>query len=73
MHQLTIKVGSPAGATIDDLADLPGDAWVSFIVRDSQLVPRCRYMRLRPGDEVLVLADPDLHQKLTAAFEGHAP
>jgi hypothetical protein len=30
-------------------------------------------MRLQPGDEVLVLADPGLHGKLAAAFEGHLP
>ena len=31
VHRLTIKTGSPAdGRTIDDLADLPDDAWVSL-------------------------------------------
>jgi cell volume regulation protein A len=70
VHQLTIKVGSPAdGATIDDLAGLPGDAWVSFIVRDSQLVPITGDTTLRAGDDVLVLADPGLRQLLVTAFE----
>ena len=71
VHQLTIKPGSPAdGATIDDLAGLPGDAWVSFIVRDGQLVPITGDTTLRPGDDVLVLANPALHKQLITAFEG---
>jgi cell volume regulation protein A len=40
VQQVTIRPGSAAdGATVDDLAGLPGDAWVSFVVRDGQLVP----------------------------------
>ena len=74
VHRLTIKAGSPAdGRTIDDLAGLPGDAWVSFIVRDGQLVPIKGGTSLRPGDDVLVLADPGLHEKLVTAFEGPPP
>ena len=62
---------SPAdGRTIGDLADLPGDAWVSFVVRDGQLVPIRADTVLRSGDEVLVLADPALHRQLAAVFEG---
>src|SRR6266568_5424621 len=65
VHRLTIKAGSPAdGRTVDDLAGLPGDAWVSFVVRDSRLVPITGDTRLRPGDEVLVLADPSLREEL---------
>jgi potassium/hydrogen antiporter len=71
VHRLTIKAGSPAdGATIDDLPGLPGDAWVSFVVRDSQLVPITGDTTLRPGDDVLVLADPSLRKQLITAFEG---
>jgi cell volume regulation protein A len=71
VHQLTVTAGSPAdGRTIDELAGLPGGAWVSFIVRDGQLVPIKGGTRLRPGDDVLVLADPGLHDKLTRAFAG---
>ena len=71
VHHLTIKAGSPAdGRTIDELAGLPGDAWVSFIVRDGQLLPIKGDTALQPGDDVLVLADPGLREKLIAAFEG---
>ena len=73
VHHLTIKAGSAAdGRTIGEITGLPGDAWVSFVVRDGQLVPITEDMRLQPGDEVLVLADPGLRGDLTAAFEGHA-
>jgi cell volume regulation protein A len=71
VHRLTIKAGSPAdGRTIDQIATLPGDAWVSFVVRDGQLVPIKGDTRLRAGDDVLVLADPGLRDQLITAFEG---
>ncbi|MBJ7594909.1 MAG: cation:proton antiporter [Candidatus Dormibacteraeota bacterium] len=71
VHHLTIKAGSAAdGRTVGEITGLPGDAWVSFVVRDGQLVPITEDMRLRPGDDVLVLADPDLREKLITAFEG---
>jgi potassium/hydrogen antiporter len=73
VHRLTIKTGSPAdGRTIDDLADLPDDAWVSFIVRDGQLVPIKGDTTLRAADDVLVLAPPDRRAKLITAFEGRS-
>jgi potassium/hydrogen antiporter len=72
VHRLTIRAGSPAdGHTVGDLAGLPGEAWVSFVVRDGQLVPIRPGTRLRAGDEVLVLADPGLHEELARAFEEH--
>ena len=65
VHRLTIKPGSAAeGRTIEDLAGLPGDAWVSFIVRDGQLLAITSDTRLKAADDVLVLAPPDLRDKL---------
>lgn len=73
VHQLTVTAGSPAdGRTVGELAGLPGEAWVSFIVRDGQLVPVKAATRLQPGDNVLIQADPGLHDKLTRAFTGPA-
>ena len=70
VHRLTITPGSPAeGRAVEDLADLPGDAWVSFIVRDGQLVAITSDTRLKAADDVLVLAPPDLRGKLTTIFE----
>jgi cell volume regulation protein A len=71
VHRLTIAAGSLAdGRTISDVTELPGDAWVSFIVRDGRLLPIKTSTTLRAGDDVLVLADVDLGEKLTSAFEG---
>jgi cell volume regulation protein A len=71
VHHLTVRAGAAAdGRAVGEIAGLPGDAWVSFVVRDGQLAPITGDMRLRPGDEVLVLADPGLHEKLATAFEG---
>jgi potassium/hydrogen antiporter len=73
VHRLTIRAGSPAdGRTIDELAGFPGDAWVSFVVRDGHLVPITGDSTLRAGDDVLVLADAELQDQLIAAFEGPA-
>ena len=71
VHRLTIKPRSPAdGRTIADLAGLPGDAWISFIVRDGQLVPNKGDTRLQAGDDVLILAPSELHNDLATVFEG---
>ena len=71
VHRLTIKPHSPAdGRTIADLAGLPGDAWVTFIVRDGQLVPNKGDTRLQAGDDVLILAPSELHNDLATVFEG---
>jgi len=69
-HRFTIAPGSPAdGRTVEDLADLPVDAWVSFVVRDHQLLTVRGDTSLQAGDDVLVLADDDLRERLTATFE----
>jgi cell volume regulation protein A len=71
VHRLTVSAGSPAdGRTVADLARLPGGAWVSFVVRDGQLVPVRHDTRLHAGDDVLVLADPGLRERLGRAFAG---
>ena len=70
VQRLTIVGGAPAdGCTIAALASLPGDVWVSFVVRDRQLLAVRGDTRLQAGDEVLVLADPQLHDDLVRAFE----
>jgi potassium/hydrogen antiporter len=39
-------------------------------MRDGQLVPITSDTIPRPGDDILVLADPSLHEQLITAFEG---
>jgi cell volume regulation protein A len=70
VHRLTVMPGSAAeGYTIADLPELPGDAWVSFIVRDGRLVSLKPDTVLRAGDDVLLLAEEDLGENLTRTFE----
>jgi len=72
-HHLTITAGAPAdGHRIDDLTMLPEDAWISFVVRDHRLLPVRGDSQLLAGDEVLVVADPDQHDAITATFTGRA-
>ncbi len=70
VHRLTVLRGSPAdGCAIAHLPALPGDAWVSFVVRDGRVVPARGRTELQPGDEVLVLASSDSHEELRTVFE----
>jgi cell volume regulation protein A len=69
VHRLTVAAGAPAdGRRIDELHDLPEDAWISLVVRDNRLVPVRGDALLRAGDEVLVLADPASLETVEAAF-----
>jgi cell volume regulation protein A len=63
---------SADGRTIAEITDLPGDVWVSFAIRNQELLPVNGDTRLQAGDEVLVLADPDLHSQLNQTFEHSA-
>jgi len=72
--QFTVATGSPAdGRTIAELDDLPGEIWISFVVRDHQLLTVRPGTRLRAGDEVLVVGHPDDHTALTRMFDAPAP
>lgn len=69
VHRLTVAAGSPAdGHRIDDLPDLPEDAWISLVVRENQLLAVKGTTPLRAGDQLLVIADPRLHDRLVATF-----
>jgi len=73
VHQLRVVAGSHAdGHTIGEINASTSDVWVSFVVRDGRLVPVSGDTELHAGDDVLVLADPDLRAELEAAF-GVAP
>ena len=69
VHRLTIGAGSPAdGHRIDDLPGLPGDAWISLVVRDNQLLPVSGETPLRAGDQLLIIAAPEARESLVATF-----
>jgi cell volume regulation protein A len=74
VHRLRVATGSAAdGTTITDLADRIGDMWVSIVVRDAQLVTVREDTQLKAGDDVVVLADPDMHDQLSSAFSASPP
>ncbi|HEX3812287.1 MAG TPA: cation:proton antiporter [Mycobacteriales bacterium] len=69
VHRLTIAPAATAeDRTIAEVAEDAGDIWISVIVRDQQLIPVTPNTRLRAGDEIIVLADPGLHDTLTTLF-----
>ena len=75
LHRFRVSRGAPAaGGTIEDLP-CGEHAWVIFIIRHGRLVPARSDTRMEPGDEVLVLADPDevpaLKKLFTARRSGH--
>jgi cell volume regulation protein A len=69
-QRLVVASGSRAdGRTIDDLAELPGSLWVCFVVRSGSLLATRPDLRLEAGDEVLLLAEPERGEAISAAFE----
>jgi len=69
VHHFSVASGSAAeGCTIEGLSDRVGDIWVSIVVRTTGLVPVRGDTELQAGDEVVVLADPELHDTLTELF-----
>jgi potassium/hydrogen antiporter len=69
VHRLTVERGSLAdGQTIEGLDELPDDAWVSLVVRDRQLLGVSGNTLLQAGDEVMILAPPELADELEATF-----
>jgi len=69
VHRFTVETGSAAdGVLVADLSDVSDDVWVSFVIRQSQLLRVTGKTTLRAGDEVVILASPDMQQGLAAAF-----
>jgi cell volume regulation protein A len=69
VHRFIVQAGSLAdGRTIAGLDELGADAWISFVVRDGQLVRVTGTTSLHAGDDVLVLADPDESTRLATVF-----
>jgi cell volume regulation protein A len=73
LHRFTVAPATTAdGSTISGLP-LPGDAWISFILRDGNLVPAHGSTVLQAGDEILILASGADAASLTAAFTKPRP
>ena len=74
VHRMTITPGAPAdGHRIDDLPAMPEDAWISIVVRNNRLLAVSGDSQLHAGDQLLIIADPDLHDTLTATFATAQP
>jgi cell volume regulation protein A len=59
VHRFVVAAGAAAaGTAVADLA-LPEDAWISFVLRGDRLVPAQADTVFEPGDEVIILAEPD--------------
>ncbi|QLL09384.1 cation:proton antiporter [Mycobacterium vicinigordonae] len=69
VHRFSVASGSAAeGCTIEHLSDRVGDIWVSIVVRATGLVAVRGHTELQAGDEVVILADPELHNGLAELF-----
>lgn len=70
VHRFRVAAGSTAqGCTVEGLGDRVGDVWVSIVVRATGLVPVRGDTELRAGDEVVMLADPELRTRLAGLFD----
>jgi cell volume regulation protein A len=71
VHRLVVAPGAAVvGCAVQQL---PGDVWVSSVVRDGHLVRVHEGVRLRAGDEVVVFADPEQSERLRGDFEREQP
>jgi potassium/hydrogen antiporter len=69
VRRLRVGTGSRAdGASVAEVGDLAGDLWVSLVVRGGELVAVRADTRLRAGDDVVVLAEPETGDQLEAIF-----
>jgi cell volume regulation protein A len=68
LRRHVVAAGSPAdGCRIGDL-DVGEDVWISFVIRDNQLVPVRGATSLWAGDEILALTDSERGPDLTPIF-----
>jgi cell volume regulation protein A len=68
LRRHVVDPDSPAdGRRIGDL-DVGEDVWISFVIRDDQLVPVGGGTTLRAGDEILALTDPERGPDLSPIF-----
>ena len=59
-YQVSIAAGSVVdGRTVEEVADLVGNVWISMVVRDGVLLPARGNTQLRAGDVVTLLIDED--------------
>ena len=68
-HQVTVAAGSLVdGRTVEDVAELASNIWISIVVRDGRLLPVHGDTRLRAGDLVTLLIDGDIPERVSEMF-----
>lgn len=74
VDRFTVCPSSPAdGRTVEQISDLPGQVWISFVVRDRELLQVRPDTRLQAGDDVMVQTEPESRDGLVAMFEQPSP
>ncbi len=68
--EVDVTAGSAAASSTLAELDLGDDAWVTMIVRDEAALQPHAMLQLRPGDRVLLLADPDDLHRIECLFAG---
>jgi Trk K+ transport system NAD-binding subunit len=68
-HQIGVTAGSVVdGRTVEEIAALASDVWISIVVRDGVLMPVHGDTPLQAGDMVTLLIDGDLPEEVTKLF-----
>jgi potassium/hydrogen antiporter len=68
LHRYHVMPGSAADGTTIEALPCGEDVWVSLIVREGNLVTANRDTRLKAGDDVLLLSDPENAPHIEALF-----
>jgi cell volume regulation protein A len=68
-HQVSVAGGSFVdGRTVEEVAELASNVWISIVVRDGTLLPVHGDTQLRAGDMVTLLTDGDIPERVTEMF-----
>jgi Trk K+ transport system NAD-binding subunit len=68
-HQVGVVAGSAVdGRTVEEVAELASNVWISIVVREGLLVPVHGDTQLQAGDMVTLLIDGDLPEEVTELF-----
>ena len=72
LHRYHVMAGSRADGTTIDGLPCGEDVWVSLIIREGNLVTASRDTRLKAGDDVILLSDPDNAPQIEQLFTAPA-
>jgi Trk K+ transport system NAD-binding subunit len=68
-HQVSVAAESFVdGRTVEEIAELASNVWISIVVRDGMLLPVHGDTQLHAGDMVTLLTDGDIPERVTEMF-----